>query len=95
MLGPDIKSEKEPVEDIIASLSPSDTAVLLHDLDEIMQVPQMDAYLNYLAVRIDRVLNEGGPRGDRRAFGRQRRRREGHPRLRRGTHSRSVRCRTT
>ena len=56
MLGPEIKSEKEPVEDIIASLSASDTTVLLHDLDEIMQVPQMDAYLNYLAVRRDRVL---------------------------------------
>ena len=55
MLGADIKSEKEPVEDIIASLSPSDTAQLLQDLDEIMQVPQMDAYLNYLAVGADGV----------------------------------------
>ena len=55
VLGADIRSEKEPVEDIIASLSPSDTAQLLQDLDEIMQVPQMDAYLNYLAVGADGV----------------------------------------
>lgn len=95
VLGPDIKSEKEPVEDIIASLDPSETSALLHDLDEIMPIPQMEAYLNYLAVGLDGSFNIGGSRGYRGAFGGQRRRREGDPRLRGGTRGEDMRGRTT
>lgn len=50
VLSPDTPGETETVEEIIQSLYVDECNELLEDLDEVMQLPEMEPFLTYLAV---------------------------------------------
>ena len=50
VLSSNTPAELETVEEIIQSLSVNDCNDLLTDLDEVMQLPEMEPFLTYLAV---------------------------------------------
>lgn len=50
VLSSNTPAELETVEEIIQSLGVNDCNDLLNDLDEVMQLPEMEPFLTYLAV---------------------------------------------
>lgn len=52
VLSSNTPAELETVEEIIQSLGVNDCNDLLNDLDEVMQLPEMEPFLTYLAVYI-------------------------------------------
>ena len=50
VLSSSVRAEEEPVEDIVNVLNDSESNELLDELDQVMQVPEMEPFLTYLAV---------------------------------------------
>lgn len=59
VLNSNTPAEEETVEEIIQSLYVDECNELLEDLDEVMQLPEMEPFLTYLAVRVSILYDVG------------------------------------